>query len=123
MKKGALQEKIRLIVQEKGPISAPDVCALLREDREISLNTVQTVLNRLLEQGLLIRTGIRRQYLYQVSDEIVRQHAAHAALDLLSQSDELGLAYFVEAIDKVRPEAIETLERLLQERRAKGNKS
>lgn len=123
MKRGGLRQQVLWIVQEKGLISAPDVCALVREDREISLNAVQTVLNRLVEEGRLIRTGSRRSYVYQaqMSDEAVRQTATHAAMELLSRSDDLGLAYFVETIDQVRPDAIEKLERLLKERRNRGN--
>lgn len=123
MKRGALQQKILWIVQQAGPIGAPDVCARLREDRAISLNAVQTVLNRLVDQGRLVRTGSRRTYVYraQLSDEVVRQTAAHAAMDLLSRSDDLGLAYFVETIDQVRPDALEKLEQLLKERRKRDD--
>ncbi|NMP24876.1 BlaI/MecI/CopY family transcriptional regulator [Sulfobacillus harzensis] len=123
MKRGALQQKILWIVQQQGPISAPDVRTQLQEERDISLNAVQTVLNRLVDQGRLVRTGSRRTYLYhaQLSDEAVRRTAAHAAMDLLSRSDDLGLAYFVETIDQVRPDAIEKLEGLLKERRNRGD--
>ena len=125
MEKGGLKEKILRIVQQQGPIGAPDVAQQLRLERDISLNAVQTVLNRLVAQGRLTRKGARRQYLYEakMSDALAKETAAHAALDLLSHSDEAGLAYFVEAIDRVRPEALEKLERLLQERRERGKQS
>lgn len=125
MEKGALKQKILWTVQKRGLLSASEVAEILREDREISLNAVQTVLNRLVEQGLLIRTGTRRRYLYQAqwSEEVVKQTATHAAMDLLSQSEDLGLAYFVETMDQVRPEAIEKLERLLQSRKSQRKQS
>lgn len=123
MEKGALQEKILRIVQEQGAISAPDVCSIIRQDRDISLNAVQTVLNRLVAQGRLVRTGARRRYVYraQMSPEVARQTAAHAAMDLLSQADDAGLAYFVETIDQIRPDAIAKLERLLKDRRNRSS--
>ncbi len=125
MEKGGLKEKVLRIVQQHGPISAPDVSEHLRLEREISLNAVQTVLNRLVVQGRLVRTGTRRRYVYeaQLSDALAKETATHAAMDLLSHSDEAGLAYFVEAIDRVRPDAVEKLERLLQERRTRGKQS
>ncbi len=125
MEKGGLKEKILRIVQQHGPISASDVSEQLRLEREISLNAVQTVLNRLVAQGRLVRNGTRRRYVYeaQLSEAIAKATAAHAAMDLLSHDDEAGLAYFVEAIDRVRPDAIEKLERLLQERRSRERPS
>lgn len=119
MEKGALQQKILRIVQEHGAISAPDVCGIVRRERDISLNAVQTVLNRLVAQERLVRKGSRRRYVYQaqMSPEVTRQTAAHAAMDLLSQGDDAGLAYFVETIDQIRPDAIAKLERLLKEHR------
>jgi predicted transcriptional regulator len=125
MEKGGLKEKILRIVQQHGPISAPEVSDMLRVERAISLNAVQTVLNRLVAQDRLVRTGARRRYVYtaQLSDAMAKETASHAAMDLLSQSDDVGLAYFVEAIDRVRPDAIEKLERLLKERRERGEPS
>lgn len=125
MEKGALRQQVLWLVREKGPCSTSEVCAALREDREISVNAVQTVLNRLVDQGLLARTGSRRHYLYEAkpTEEAVRERASRAAVDLLSQSGELGLSHFVDTIDKIQPEAIETLERLLAKRRAKRHET
>ena len=125
MEKGALRKQVLWTVQEHGPIGLSDVCAILRERREISATAVQTVLNRLVAQGYLVRTGSRRRYLYQahLSEAMEKQNAAQAAMDLLSQSEGLGWAHFVETIDQVRPEALEKLERLLHDRRTKGKPS
>ncbi len=121
MKTSSLREQVLWIVREIGPCGLVDVCAELRKDREISMNAVQTVLNRLAEQGIVEKTGTRRHYLYQVkpSDEVLRRRAEQAAVDLLSQSGELGLAHFVETMERIQPDTITKLEALLSERRAK----
>ena len=124
MEKGALRQQVLWIVRERGACTTADVCAALREEREISVNAVQTVLNRLVEQGLLTRSGTRRHYVYEAhpTEEAVKERASRAAADLLSQSGELGLSHFLDTIDQLQPEAIQKLERLLAERRAKREK-
>lgn len=125
IEQGALRQRVLWIVREQGPCGAPDVCAILRRDRDISLNTVQTVLNRLVSQGVLTRSGSRRHYVYAVqpSEDAVKQHAERAARDLLSITGEMGFAHFLDTIDEIHPKAIEKLERLLAERRERGDKS
>nr|WP_067717558.1 BlaI/MecI/CopY family transcriptional regulator [Ferroacidibacillus organovorans] len=119
MEKGALRQQVLWIVREKGPCTAMDVCSTLRLERDISLTAVQTVLNRLVEQKLLTRSGTRRHYRYeaQPTDEVIKARASKAASDLLSQSGELGLAHFLDTMDELLPDSIQQLERLLAERR------
>jgi len=121
----SLRQKVLWLVREKGPCSASDVCETIRQTREISLNAVQTVLNRLVEQDLLIRKGTRRLYVYESkpSEEAVRESATRAAIDLMSQSGDVGFVHFLDTIDQLQPDAIEKLEHLLAQRRAKGRES
>lgn len=125
MEKGALRQKVLWLVQENGPVSAVDVCALLRQERDISLNAVQTVLNRLVKEGLLVRHGARRHYVYEAhpTEEVAKQKAARAAIDLISQSGDIGLAHFVETIDQLRPEMTDKLQQLLAARRGREKHS
>lgn len=119
MKSGSLREQVLWIVRGLGPCSLSDVCEELRKDREISMNTVNTVLNRLAEQGIVERSGTRRHYVYELkpSDEATRTRAEQAAVDLLSQSGELGLAHFIDTMERIQPDTIGKLEALLVERK------
>jgi predicted transcriptional regulator len=121
MKTGSLREQVLWIVRDIGPCGLADVCGVLRQDREISMNAVQTVLNRLADQGIIVKSGARRHYVYEVrpSEDVLRERAAQAAVDLLSQSGDLGLAHFVDTIERIKPDTIQKLEQLLTERRAK----
>ncbi len=120
MKSGGLREEVLWTVRDLGPCSLADVCNAVREDRDISMNAVQTVLNRLVDQEILVKTGTRRHYLYEAkpSEEVLRDKAAQAAVDLLSQSGELGLAHFVDTMERIQPDTISKLEKLLAQRRA-----
>lgn len=63
MEKAGLNEKILHIVQQHGPIGAPGVGEPLRLERDISLNAVQTVLNRLVARGVWF-DGVRADTTY-----------------------------------------------------------
>lgn len=121
MKIGSLREQVLWIVRDIGPCGLSDVCEELRKDREISMNAVQTVLNRLAEQGIVEKSGTRRHYVYEVkpSEEAMRTRAEQAAVDLLSQSGELGLAHFVDTMERIQPDTIAKLEALLARRRVR----
>ncbi len=122
MEKGALRQQVLWIVRRLGEASTGQVLEEVREtqERDITVNTVQTVLNRLVDQGLLTRSGERRHYIYRAepSEEAVKERASHAAAKLLSESGEKGLVHFLDTMDRLQPEAISKLERLLAERRA-----
>lgn len=52
MEKGALRERVLLIVQERGAVTATEVWQDIRQHHPLSLNTVQTVLNRLVQDRI-----------------------------------------------------------------------
>lgn len=117
---GSLRRELLRIVSDRGPCSARDVFEAIRPDRDISFNTVATVLNRLVEQNILVRHGRPRRYTYALdpADETLRQRILKSVKDLLAESGgDRGLAHFVEAVSEIRPDAIDTLEQLLAARR------
>ncbi|MCY0892129.1 MAG: BlaI/MecI/CopY family transcriptional regulator [Acidibacillus sp.] len=125
MKSGELRQRVLWIVREFGPCGAPYVCDKVRDDHEISQNAVQTVLNRLVAEGLLVRSGTRRHYHYEAcpTAEVAKGIAEQAAVDLLSQSGQIGLVHFVEAVDRLHPDSIDQLERILEERRTRRERT
>lgn len=127
MEKGALRQQVLWIVRRLGEATTGQVLEEVREaqDRNITVNTVQTVLNRLVDQGLLTRTGGRRHYIYRAepSQDAVKERASRAAADLLAESGDQGLVHFLDTMDKLQPDAIAKLERLLAERRAGHSQS
>lgn len=120
MEHGGLRQQVLWFVRSRGSASAAEVCDDLRQARQISLTAVQTVLTRLVKQGLLTRTGTRRHYLYQAlpTAAVVKARASRAGVDLLTESGDAGLVHFVEALETLQPGVAEKLERLLVARRA-----
>lgn len=114
------QEVLELLrILEKA--SAREVCDRLNERRPISVNAVATVLNRLVDQGLLARSGRPRHYVYEAKpvESAVKERAERTVAALLAESGELGLVHFVEAMHRIQPESIEKLEAILARSRSR----
>jgi predicted transcriptional regulator len=81
-------------------------------------------LTRLVADGLLVRHGRRRHYVYtcEPSVEVARSTAQQAARDLMVATTGRGLVHFVDALDQGSPELARQLERLLAERHARDGR-
>ncbi|MCY0886308.1 MAG: BlaI/MecI/CopY family transcriptional regulator, partial [Firmicutes bacterium] len=64
---GALRRRLLQLVREMGPSSVREVHERIKLERDISFNAVATVLNRLVAQGLMERSGRPRHYRYTVN--------------------------------------------------------
>lgn len=106
-------------VRQKGPITVREVHTAINQTRKISFNAVATALNRLVKQGIIIRSGTMRNYQYQYAptDTAIRKNAENTAKSLLSEAGEAGLVHFIEAIDRIHPQSLAKLEDLLAQRR------
>lgn len=61
------QQEIMEIVWEHGELSASEVRDLLAENRDVSRNTVQTLMTRMHEKGWLKYRAIGRAFLYSAA--------------------------------------------------------
>jgi len=91
-------------------------------DPRSNYKTVMTVLGRLTCKGLLERRRRGKAYLYRPRtsrQEFARSVADGVVQGLLRDYGEVAVASFVDALDRLSPEALETLERLARKRRAR----
>jgi predicted transcriptional regulator len=121
---GELQAEIMELAWERGTATAREIFAELQSRRPIAYTTVRTVMERLVEQGVLARqrqgatsvyrpTGSREQFREAVSGAIVD--------DLLADFGEVALAQFVNALERTDPAYLARLRALLAEREAGGD--
>lgn len=125
MRADSLRQDVLGVLQRQGPAEAIEIWRELCVVRPISRTAVHTVLTRLVADGLLVRHGRRRHYVYtcEPSVEVARSTAQQAARDLMMTTTGCGLVHFVEALDQGSPELARQLERLLAERRAQDGRS
>ena len=113
---GELQARILETVWTEEPTTVKDVADRLGDEHHPK--TVMTVMNRMVEKGLLLRERRGRAYVYQTTAgrETFMASVARQVLDgLLADFGRPTLAHFVEAADTDQLAELETLIRRRQD--------
>jgi predicted transcriptional regulator len=124
---GPLERDIMAVVWEGGEMTVRTVRARL--DQFVAYTTVMTTLDRLFRKGLLDRRKTGRAFAYQpivTEDELDRAFARGAVSAFLRQDgqDPLPLlSSLVDVVSELDPELLNALERLVREKRQRGEKS
>lgn len=117
---GKLETEIMgLIWAEQRPVTVRDVLARLNEGRTpvLAYTTVMTIMNRLVEKGLLARRLIGNTHEYRAAqdrEQFVRRCSERIVEELVADFGEVAIASFVEVIERVDPERLRALRRYLQ---------
>lgn len=120
---GALELAVLEALWREGRRDAKAVHREVGVSRGISLNTVQSTLERLFRKGLLAREKVSHAFLYTPAlrrQELMVRLIGDLVETLSDGRPEPMLAAFVDLAGRVDEENLERLERLLAERRAQG---
>ncbi len=103
-----------------GAADAKAVHRLVGTSRNISLNTVQSTMERLFKKELLNREKVSHAYLY--APAVTRESLMAEMIDnvvgkLSGGSSEAMLSAFVDLAERVDARSLDRLERLIEERR------
>ncbi len=114
-----LRNQVLQIIRDRGPLSVKEVHDAVAAQRKVSVNTIATVMNRLVAQGLFVRRGSIRHYEYALSpmDSALKSRAQRSIENLYSEFGEAGLVHFVDAVDEIEPDGLRKLEEILRIRR------
>lgn len=119
---GALEATIMGVVWDAaGPVTIRDVTSRLQRRRPWAFNTVMTVMNRLVDKGLLARTGVKGSHAYRAAvsrDAFAQSVTRHVATGLIREFGELAVTQFVEAAAREDAAALARLEDALRRRKA-----
>jgi predicted transcriptional regulator len=114
-------------VWDQGPVDAKQVHQAFKTTRGVSLNTIQSTLERLYKKKLLLREKISHAYVYRAAvdrHELIGKMIGNV-VDTLARGDAEGmLAAFVEIAARTDETHLERLEQLIAEYRLardKGN--
>ncbi|MBX5464473.1 MAG: BlaI/MecI/CopY family transcriptional regulator [Clostridia bacterium] len=103
------------------PLSIREVLEALQPAYPVTFNTVMTVMNRLVEKGLLRRSGERRSYLYAPvlsRQEYLGRSSYQQMESLLAEMGPLALARFVDAAADADPTYLRRLAELIRQKEA-----
>lgn len=112
---GNLEARILEIVWRLRQPTVKEVTTALEPD--VHGKTVMTVMNRMVEKGLLARQARGRRFLYSAvlnREAFERQVVSRVLSGLLAEFPELSIEHMIEA---TTPQQLEELERLVGERR------
>ncbi len=118
-----LRNHVLQIIRARGQATVKTVHEEISASRAVSINTVATVMNRLVAQNILVRQGGVRHYVYRVTpeDAVARARALQSVENLFSEFGDVGLVHFVDAIGEVEPGALEKLEEIVRSRRERSH--
>ncbi len=91
----------------------------LNRRRDISFNAVMTVMNRLVDKGLLSRKSGGRSLIYSARidrEAFEQQVSAQLAQTLVRDFGSTAVAQFVDALDRVDPQRLKELKDALRRR-------
>jgi predicted transcriptional regulator len=117
---GDLERAVMMRLWQDGPADAKALYQAVGRPRRITLNTVQSTVERLFRKGLLSRTKVSHAYVYEprLSREDFGAQMMHGVVrDLLGGKLGPVLAAFVELTARVGKSELDRLERLIAERR------
>jgi predicted transcriptional regulator len=113
---GELQSEIMELAWSRGALTAREVLAELQKRRPIAYTTVRTVMERLVEQGVLARQrqGSTSVYRPARTREQFRAAVSGAIVDdLVADFGEVALAQFADALERTDPALLARLRALV----------
>lgn len=113
---GSLEAMIMRVLWERPGLSVRQVADALPGGRPRAYTTVMTVMNRLVNKGLLERRPAGRAYVYRprLSErELVERITRHMVRALLSDFGGVAVAQFVGELRDMDPQEFQRLRRLL----------
>jgi len=121
---GPLEAKIMDILwATEHPLSIRDVHGRLEQEKDISFNTVMTVMNRLVDKGVLLKRLDGRSSLYRPSvtkSAFMESRSKQLTHELLEAFGPLAVNHMIEALDEVDPDLLEKLQQKLDSMKRGG---
>ena len=116
---GPLEQEVMACIWEKKTCTARDIVDCLSQDREIAYNTVQTIMTRLVEKGLLKRKLEGKTHVYKPAAKqknILSSLINQTMGSFTGQFGEEALIAFVDGLDDISEETRQKLIKKLQKK-------
>ncbi|MCM3786122.1 BlaI/MecI/CopY family transcriptional regulator [Neobacillus mesonae] len=115
---GPLEAKIMDVLWNYESLSIKDVQVKLGEDKAINFNTVMTVMNRLVDKGVLLKSLQGRTSIYtpaQSREEFMTTQSKELTLELMDQFGSIAVTHMLDAVEEADPELIRRLEQKIKQ--------
>ncbi|AET57832.1 BlaI/MecI/CopY family transcriptional regulator [Paenibacillus sp. 28ISP30-2] len=115
---GPLEAKIMDILWSTSDRSIKEVQTALEGDRDFNFNTVMTVMNRLVEKGILSKSIRGRTSLYRPvlsREEFRDEQSKELSHELVDEFGPLAVNHMIDALEVADPMLIERLEQKIKQ--------
>ena len=122
---GDLETEVMERLWAHGEDDAKSVHNIIGKARGITLNTVQSTLQRLHRKGLLTRAKVSHAYVYAPAvtrEQFNRQILGEVVKRVGAGETDAMLAAFVDLVERAGPDQLERLEQMIAERRDRTEK-
>lgn len=113
---GALEAEVMDVIWSREKVSVREVMEALEDRKEYSFNTIMTIMNRLVEKGLLRKCRAGNAYAYEARvcrDSFCREVTRSVVSSIVSDGSFFQVAAFAEALRECSEEDLESLRSIL----------
>ncbi|CAG7653297.1 BlaI/MecI/CopY family transcriptional regulator [Paenibacillus allorhizosphaerae] len=114
---GPLEAKIMNVLWNSSEIAIKDVQARLERDQSINFNTVMTVMNRLVDKGILTKRTVGRTSLYRPllsKEHFMENQSKELTHELIEEFGPLVVNHMIEALEEADQDLLEQLEQKIK---------
>ncbi|MNB97670.1 Transcriptional regulator BlaI [compost metagenome] len=114
---GPLEAKIMDILWSHAECSIRDVQKLLDQERNLNFNTIMTVMNRLLEKGVLTKRMDGRTSLFRPvhsKEDFMDIQSKEITHELMEDFGPLVVNHMIDALDEADPDLLSLLEQKIE---------
>ncbi|WP_409343231.1 BlaI/MecI/CopY family transcriptional regulator [Paenibacillus sp. MBLB4367] len=114
---GPLEAQIMEILWSCPDLSIKDVQVKLEKNKDLNFNTVMTVMNRLMDKGVLTKTMIGRTSIYRTVDSkerFLENQSKEISHNLVEDFGPLVVNHMLDGLDEADPGLLEKLEQKIK---------
>lgn len=115
---GSLESKIMEIIWIENELSIKEVQQRLEKDKPINFNTVMTVMNRLVEKGILEKRAQGRLSLFrpiQSKEDFIEEQSKKLTDNLLDEFGGVVINHMIDSLKEVDQTLLDKLEKKIQQ--------
>lgn len=115
---GPLEAKIMDILWYQEEMTIKDVQNLLEKEKPTNFNTVMTVMNRLVEKGILQKKPVGRSSYYnpvQSREEFINNQSKEMTHELMDEFGSVVVSHMLDALEDVDEDLVKKLEMKIKE--------
>ncbi|MBB3125703.1 putative transcriptional regulator [Paenibacillus rhizosphaerae] len=116
---GPLEAKIMDVIWSRlEAVTIKEVNAKISEDKPMSFNTIMTVMNRLVDKGVLQKKLQGKSYVYSpvlTKEQFLEEQSKELSYDLVKEFGSRAVAHMIDAMEQVDPDLLDQLEKQIKQ--------